>query len=133
MINFLKKYSTIPEKFIDDFYEITKETYSSREFVIDFDVVVKWLVVRKDNLKATPIKNFDEDIDYISKMITKKHQNNKGATITEIITLTPLCFKELCMISTSKNARDVRMFYISLEDLVSKYHFSIEKDLRPCF
>jgi hypothetical protein len=51
MDKFLKKYSNIPIEFIDDFYSIVKEEYNNNEIIINFDIIVKWLNVRKDNLK----------------------------------------------------------------------------------
>jgi hypothetical protein len=34
-----------------DFFIIAKEEYSDNELIIDFDIMCKWLNVRKDNLK----------------------------------------------------------------------------------
>ena len=45
MNNFLKKYSSVPNGFIDDFFNITNDTYKDNELIIDFDKVVKWLNV----------------------------------------------------------------------------------------
>ncbi len=40
MEDFLKKYSTVPNGFIEDFFAISN-TESNKTFSIDFDVVVK--------------------------------------------------------------------------------------------
>jgi len=43
-IDFLKKYSTIPNNFLDDFYKIFNNTsLDSNEINIDLDNVIKWL------------------------------------------------------------------------------------------
>jgi len=130
MISFLKKYSSVPERFINDFFSITGEKYVENELVIDFNIVAKWLDVVKGNLKVTLVKHFSENIDYIITKVTNKHASHNGASVEENIMVTPSCFKSLCMISTSKNAHNVRMYYISLEKLIMKYHYYIEEKLR---
>jgi hypothetical protein len=74
MNTFLKKYSTIPEKFIDDFYVIAKEEYSENQIIIDFDTVANWLETRKNDLKEVLIKHFEKDYDYTEERTTKKHK-----------------------------------------------------------
>ena len=56
---FLKKYSTIPNQFIDDFFGIIKN-YNDLDdlFYISLDDVSKWLNQKKSNIKRTFIKNF---------------------------------------------------------------------------
>jgi phage anti-repressor protein len=130
MIKFLKTYSNVPNKFIDDFFNITGEDYNPYDFSIDFDIVAEWLEADKNNLKVTLKRNFSRNIDYISEKYKKLHPNGRGSTIIEQIDITPLCFKELCMISTADNARKVRLYYIALEGLMTKYHYYIEKALR---
>uniref|UniRef100_A0A6C0C9G2 Bacteriophage T5 Orf172 DNA-binding domain-containing protein n=1 Tax=viral metagenome TaxID=1070528 RepID=A0A6C0C9G2_9ZZZZ len=130
MINFLKKYSTVPNSFIDDFHNIVDENYSSHELIIDFDVVTKWLKIRKDNLLHTLVNNFALGTEYSLKKVKINQENSNKTTIKSIIFITPLCFKELCMISRSSKAREVRSYYIALEDLVRKYHHYIEERLR---
>ena len=41
MEKFVKKYSDIPNSFIDDFYDMAKELYKNNELVISFDKIVK--------------------------------------------------------------------------------------------
>lgn len=43
--------------------------------------------------------------------------------------LTPDCFKELCMLSRTHNAKAVRKYYISLERLIIKYNEYIKTGL----
>uniref|UniRef100_A0A6C0CA17 Bacteriophage T5 Orf172 DNA-binding domain-containing protein n=1 Tax=viral metagenome TaxID=1070528 RepID=A0A6C0CA17_9ZZZZ len=130
MISFLKKYSTVPNQFIDDFYSITNENYGSKELIINFDVVVKWLQVTKGNLKRILVHHFVNHIDYEIEKLKKSHKTNKGSTIVELIMITPSCFKELCMISETETAKSVRLYYIALEDLMTRYHYYIENNLR---
>ena len=50
LIDFLKKYSTIPNQFIDDFYKIIDyKEINNNEITIDLNDVVKWLNIQKKN------------------------------------------------------------------------------------
>jgi hypothetical protein len=51
MENFLLKYSSVPKKFIDDFFNIAKEEYIDNIPSINFDKVCNWLNVQKKHLK----------------------------------------------------------------------------------
>lgn len=125
---FLKKFSTIPHEFITDFYIIAKEEYSDNDVIIDLDVVCKWLKILKGNLKKILLDNFEEGFDYTMKKKQKKQINSTGRTTYHEILITPNCMKELCMISQSKKAKEVRKYFISLEKLIKKYFQDI-KDL----
>ena len=105
MEEFLKKYSKVPNGFISDFFNLNKESYIDNEFMIDFDKIVKWLTIRKDNLKRLLIANFEQNYDYIIEKEKRRHKNYKGGNLVEIITLTPDCFKELCMLSQTAKAK----------------------------
>ena len=61
---FLKKYSSISNKFIDDFFSLYTINTDDTEFVIDFEILVKWLNIRKDNLKKTLERTYTKNIDY---------------------------------------------------------------------
>ena len=60
---FLKKYSTIPNQFIDDLFKILNYNDYDDKFFIDFDKVVKWLGQRKDSTKRTLVDNFIKNIN----------------------------------------------------------------------
>ncbi len=127
MEEFLKKFSDIPNKFIEDFYSIAREEYRENDFAIDFDQIVNWLRVRKDHLKRLLIDNFEEEYDYIIEKEKIKHKT--GASIRENIFLTSNCFKELCMLSRTEKAREVRKYFIAMENLVKRYHDMIREKL----
>jgi len=129
MEDFLKKFSTIPKNFIKDFFIIAKEEYSDNELIIDFDIVCKWLNVRKDNLKTILVNNFEEDFDYIIEIKKKKQTNSTGKTTYHEILITPNCMKELCMISQTKKAKEVRKYFIALEKLIKKYFEDIKNQM----
>lgn len=129
MENFLKKFSNVPNGFIEDFFEIADERFNDDELMIDFDVVVKWLNVQKGHLKRLLVSHFSERYDYVITTIKKKNENGPGSNYVENIKITPDCFKELCMLSQTAKAKEVRQFYLSIEKLIRKYYKHIEEKL----
>ena len=63
MEKFLIQFSSVPNGFIKDFFNIAKEEYDDNETIINFNIVVKWLNVRKDNLKKLLVNNFEDNFD----------------------------------------------------------------------
>lgn len=127
MEEFVKKYSSMPNSFIEDFFDIAKESYNDNELSIDLNLVAKWLNVDKNNLKRL-LKNFTIDYDYIINKT--KVVSNTGATYIQDIWITPDCFKRLCMLSKTSRADKVRSYYLSIEKLIRKYHHYIEEKLQ---
>ena len=127
MEEFLKKFSDVPNKFIEDFYSIAKEEYRENDFAIDFDQVVNWLNVTKGHLKRLLVDNFEEEYDFVIEKEKVKHRT--GASIRENIFLTSNCFKELCMLSRTEKAKQVRKYFISMENLIKRYHEMIKERL----
>ena len=129
MESFLKRFSTVPNGFIEDFFDIAKEGYNDEDLNIDFNVVVKWLSVQKAHLKRVLIHHFIESKDF---KITKRKQINKigpGTNYIEDILITPDCFKGLCMLSQTERAKQVRQYYLAIEKLIKKYHHYIQEQL----
>lgn len=120
MEKYLLTNSTLPKKFIKDFFAIAKEQHLDNEYVIDFDKVVLWLDVIKGNLVAVLKREFDDGDGYITT--TKIKKRSTGATTYNEILLTPDCFKMLCMISSSNNAKLVRHYFLEMEKIVKKYY-----------
>jgi superfamily II DNA or RNA helicase/phage anti-repressor protein len=106
LFNHLMQDNTIEEKIL-----MLKE-YSDNEIIIDFDKVCKWLDVRKDNFKKILIDNFKENYDYTIEKKHKSRLNSNGRTTYYEIFITPNCMKELCMISQTKKAKEVRKYFI---------------------
>lgn len=115
--SYLKKFSVISSKFIDDFFSLYQYNTKDTEFVIDLDVLVKWLDTRKSTIKETLVKSYTKNVDYTEK-------NNKldsaGRPSAKIM-LTPDCMKRLCMVSRTKKAEDVRSYFIELEKHINQY------------
>jgi len=136
--DYLKKTSSISVTFIDDFFSLYDQNTTSTDFVIDLDVISKWLSARKDSIKKTLTETYTQDIDYIVK---KQISEFKGRP-NEKVLLTGDCFKRLCMLSRTKKAEDVRSYFIDLEKHIDKYKNHImeglvrkvemyEKELKP--
>jgi len=130
MEEFLLKYSSAPKEFIWDFFDIAKEKYDDNDIVIRFDIIVKWLDVKKSNLKRNLIADFSEDIDYTIEKRKIQHKGKSGATHVEIIKITPDCFKHLCMMSQTKKAKDVRLYFLNMEKIVRQYHKEIQDKIK---
>ena len=127
---FLKKYSLIDNKFIDDFYSFYDKEQNEYDYTIDLNKLAYWLEIRKDNLKVLLESNFYEDQDYIIENKSKNGKGKgKGGNNTKVILLTYTCAKLLCMISRTPKADVIRKFYIDLEKLIITYKDSIVKDL----
>ena len=118
--DFLKKYSTLNNDFIDDFYTIYDfNEYNNDDFIINIDVVAIWLESRKSRIKETLINTYNKNIDY---KISKEKPNSKiSKSNKEIILLTPDCFKRICLLSKTKKGEEVRTYFIELEKLINNY------------
>ena len=108
--DYLKKYSTINSKFIDDFFGLydSKDKYN---FSINIEAIAKWLNMTTGHIKDTLLYSYKEKIDY--KIIKGKSNGMKGKP-KDTILLTPKCFKLMSMQSKTKKAIQVREYYYEL-------------------
>jgi phage anti-repressor protein len=125
---FLKKYSTLDEQFIDDFYSFYDSNKNEYDFIIDLDKIAKWLEVKKEHLKRLLDSNFIENQDYIQTKPTKK-LSGTGKNNIKIILLTYECSKLLTMISRCKKADLIRKYHLEIEKLIIKYKNEIANNL----
>jgi len=123
---YLKKFSSINNKFIDDFFNLYDENTEDNDYVINIDAVSKWLKILRGNIKKTLAETYRERIDY---KITINKSTNAGRP-KETIYLTPDCFKRICMLTKSTKGEEVRSYYIQLEKHIDKYKDNIINDLR---
>ena len=114
--DYLKTYSSISSKFIDDFFGLHDYKIIFNEIYINFDLVVKWLKTRKNDLKSTLVKTYIENVDY---NITKR--KSTGGRPSDNIMLSYDCFRRLCMLSRTAKAEEVRSYFIDIEKHVIKY------------
>jgi phage anti-repressor protein len=115
--HFLKKYSSISNTFINDFFSLYTTETTENDLVIYFDNLVIWLKIRKDSLKRTLIDTYIKNIDY---KIKKIKSTTPGKPKEEIM-ITADCCKRLCMLSKTKKAEEVRTYFIEIEKLMNKY------------
>ena len=121
---FLKRYSTVSNAFIDDFFAVYNETSAPGDFVVELSAVAKWLRTTKGNLKQTLSRSYTKDLDYtISK--PPKGTLGRGKAKTERIMMTADCFKALCMMSRTPKAAEVRAYFITVEGTLFKYRAEI--------
>jgi hypothetical protein len=97
---FLKKYSNINNDFIDDFYNIYKPPNNSdninSDFIINLELVSKWLNTKKTKLKETLIRTYVKNIDYIvNKNKNKNNITGSGGHNKVNVLLTSDCFTPL--------------------------------------
>lgn len=117
--DFLKKYSTLNNDFLEQFLSFYDENTFPDDFVIDLDLVINWLEVDRRELKRTLLHSYRKKYDYI---VNKTISNNKhGGHNKQIIMITPDCFKRICLMTKSKKGEMVRTYFISLEKLIIKY------------
>ena len=140
-INFLKKYSNVPNHFIDDFFSLMDyKELDSNEKIVDLDKVIKWLDINKGMAKKTLLKSYRKNIDFSIKKVVKP--KGKGGQNAEIILLTIRCFKKFCQLTRSKRGNEVREYFIQVESLLNKYKdyiingmqdkiTKLEKDQKP--
>lgn len=129
MEEFIYRFTRIPSKFVDDFYKIAKIGYDRNVKVIDLKLVARWLNIRIDNLKRLLTDKFEENFDYSIEKIKIDKRGKYGTHYKEKILLTPDCFKQLCMLSQTKKAKEVRKYYLELEWIIIKYHQEIKEKL----
>jgi phage anti-repressor protein len=140
-LNFLKKYSTIPNNFLDDFFNIfNKTTFNDSDKIINIEIVAKWLNVQNHKLRETLIKSYKNGIDYKIEKVNKPF--GKGGQTKKIIFITSNCFKKICQLTKSKKGNEVREYFIQVESLLYKYKdyiiegmkekiTKLEKDQKP--
>ncbi len=118
--DFLKKYSTIPNKFIDDFFKLFEnKNIHTHEKIIDIEIIAKWLDIQKHGIKQTLSSSYQKNVDYVIKKIPKT--KTRGGQNKEIILVTIDCFKMICQSTKSKKGKEVRQYFIDVEKLMDKY------------
>ena len=126
LVEFLKKYSKVSNKFIDDFFSLY-DINNKDNFIINLENIVNWLNTKKSKIKETLENSYEINIDYI---INKTIRTGKRGAPKEEILLTVKCFKLLCMQSKTTKAIEVREYFFSLEELIDKYKNYIIEGLK---
>lgn len=119
--DFLKKFSSISNGFIDDLFSLYGPSTQQSDYVVNLDAAAKWLEVRRHNLILTLQESYKNNIDYVARGIPKQANMSRGGHNRILIFLTPDCFKRVCMRSRGSKAEAIRTYFIELEGLVLKY------------
>lgn len=119
--DFLKKYSNIEEQFIDDFINLFDDIEKKdNNFIVDFDVLVKWLGITKyEKFLKNAKKNRSINIDYI--FVDIKDKNKPGLPERKYY-FTIDAAKEICQMSRKPIADKVRKYFIQVDSLLKKYY-----------
>jgi len=118
--DFLKKYTSISNIFIEDFFNLYNYNTSETDFVIDLKKITKWLNVNIKVLRETLKKSYKKNIDYIH-ISTKVEKKGSGGHTLKATYLTPFCFKKVCQLTKSKKGNEVREYFIKVEETLFKY------------
>lgn len=127
--DFLKKYTLINQKFIEDFYDLFDEkTFElNKVFIINYELLMKWLDLKSKKGFVETLKNsYKINVDYIIK---KPSKNKQGGSNKKIYYLTTDAAKRFCLMTKSYRGNDVRTYFLELEKTIFKYQNYIIKGL----
>lgn len=135
VVAFLKKYTTVSDAFIDDFFSLVDPSAGKKDFVIPADAAAKWLGMTKGNLlRALKIHGFIEASDYTVSKEASSLENNGSKRPhrrpMNIVMMTTECFKSLCMLMNTPKSKMTRSYYIAVEDALLKYRDEIVAGLQ---
>lgn len=128
--DFLKKYSAIPNSFIDDLFSFYNEDSTPSDLVINLDNVAKWLNTNKKTLIQTLKSSYRQGIDFVSEKAQNPNRKDARNNNYKKVMISPECFKRLCMQSKSPKAEEVRTYFIEVETLLIKYRTGVVHELQ---
>jgi hypothetical protein len=121
----IKLFTNVPHKFVNDFLALYDPKDPSR-FIIDLNILAKWLDVVKADLMRTLRTSYTLGDDYIQEKPKERKRVGKYGGNREItVTLTADCMKRLCMRSRSAKAETVRTYFIEIEQFLFHYNEEI--------
>lgn len=103
------------------------------DFVVDLDHVFTWMgFTRKDNAKTLVLKHLAPGTQYTmsllrsatarSEVVLPAQKNvSRGGRPEERIMLTVRGFKQLCMAANTERAKQVREYYLTMEEVLFEY------------
>jgi len=116
----VSKYTKVPQEFTHDFASLYDKNTLPTDFVVNLDLVAKWLNGSKHELSKTLKATYTENVDY-TKVKTKNPASPKSKyCINYMLTLN--CFKLVCMATAALNGPTVRQYFIEIEQMYTKYH-----------
>ena len=131
-IDHVKRFTTVPDDFVDDLFKLYTPTTSQIDMVIPLDDVAKWLNAPKKGLRTTLSRTYIYGIDYVSRPGPNptKPEGRHGSNNYKTVLLSADCFKRLCMLSKTKKAEMVRSYFIDVETQFLRYMEELMQFLR---
>ena len=129
---FVKRFTTVPEDFIDELFQFYDENTKQTDIVISLDAVAKWLKCSKKDLIQTLNRSYVKNIDFTIKKAPnpKSIKGIKTSNNYKKVLITPDTFKRLCMLSRAKNAEMVRTYFIDIESQFIRYKNQLMEGLK---
>ncbi len=116
--DFLKLYTAIPIKFIDEYYEFY-ELCEKNKFGIDSNLVIKYLNIQSERSFCERLRNnYKLNYDYVIVKLNQKLQKGKQDTFYYISFET---FEKICMNSTSEKGDQFRDYFVMLRKFIDYY------------
>jgi hypothetical protein len=126
--------------FLASFY-MYQRYHKVNDYVVDLDDVWKWLgFLKKSNAKRLLVSKFQEDVDYKIRLfkehnVDNDHEENpvRGRP-KESICMNIDTFKTFCQMADTAKAKEIRMYYVKLEDVMinvvdeERKRFLLERD-----
>ena len=94
--------------------------HPTNEFPINLETI--WSMIgfaNKGNAKRTLENNFTKDEDYKVILLPREKKQNAGRCEEEI-TMNVDTFKNLCMISKTEKGKEIRKYYVKMENILNK-------------
>ena len=120
---FLKKFTAIPEKFINEYYKFY-ELCENNKFGIPIELLVKYLgITSQKRLQETLRTSYQLNIDYV--IIRENKKLMKGIKDANYM-LSFECFEKICMNSSTKKGQEFRDYFVMLRKFIDYYknHFA---------
>jgi phage anti-repressor protein len=121
--DFLKKYTAISNKFIDEYYIFYEKTIDNK-FGIKIQDIMKYLnITNRHKFEERIRKNYIINIDYIIIKLSEKLEKGK---IYSNYFVSFECFEKICMNSSSEKGKLFRDYFVMLRKFIDYYkqHFS---------
>ena len=130
-LKFVKKFTSVPEKFVEEMFRFYTPKTSQTDPVILLDDVARWLDAPKRPLYLTLSRTYVRGVDYVSEKASNpfRKPGQKSNNYLRVM-LTPDCFKRMCMLSKTKNAELVRSYFIDAEVGFLRHREQIIEGLR---
>jgi phage anti-repressor protein len=105
----------------DDIKLLTETIHNTndKDLCINLDVVSKWLGVQKFNLLQTLRDSYKETLDFVITKSSDPNLKHRKYNNYKLVLITPDTFKRLCMKSRSRNAEQIRTYFIQKSGLTT--------------